>query len=62
MSVWYTILMKNLMNKLMVPMIILFAINLIGFLFHKNYEGAVVGSVVGMLVGFLSLEIRTKDE
>ena len=58
----YTSIMKNVLNKLMVPMIILFAINLVGFLFYKNYEGAVVGSVVGMLVGFLALEIRTKDE
>jgi putative effector of murein hydrolase LrgA (UPF0299 family) len=58
----YTLIMKNVLNKLMVPMIILFAINLVGFLFYKNYEGAVVGSVVGMLVGFLALEIRTKDE
>ena len=54
--------MKNLMNRLTVPMIILFAINLIGFLFYKNYEGAVVGSIVGMVVGFLSLEIRAKNE
>ena len=54
--------MKNILNKLMIPMIILFAINLIGFLFHKNYEGAVVGSITGMIVGFLALEIRTKDE
>lgn len=54
--------MKNLMNRLMVPMIILFAVNLIGFLFHRNYEGAVVGSIVGMIIGFLALEIRTKEE
>jgi putative effector of murein hydrolase LrgA (UPF0299 family) len=54
--------MKNVMNRLMVPLIILFAINLIGFLFYKNYEGAVVGSIIGMIVGFLALEIRTKEE
>ena len=54
--------MKQTMNKLMIPLIILFAINLIGFLFHRNYEGAVVGSIVGMIMGFLALEIRAKDE
>jgi len=58
----YTSIMKNVMNRLMVPLIILFAINLIGFLFYKNYEGAVVGSIIGMIVGFLALEIRTKEE
>jgi putative effector of murein hydrolase LrgA (UPF0299 family) len=30
--------------------------------FHKNYEGAVVGSVVGMIVAFLALEIKAKYE
>jgi putative effector of murein hydrolase LrgA (UPF0299 family) len=54
--------MKNVLNKLMVPMIILIAINLIGFLFYKNYEGAVVGSVVGMILAFLALEIKAKYE
>ena len=58
----YDIQMKQTMNKLMIPLIILFAINLIGFLFHRNYEGAVVGSIVGMIMGFLALEIRAKDE
>ena len=52
--------MKNVLNKLMVPMIILLAINIVGFLFHKNYEGAVVGSVVGMIMAFLALEIKAK--
>jgi putative effector of murein hydrolase LrgA (UPF0299 family) len=54
--------MKNLMNRLLIPAIILLAINLIGFMFYRNYEGAVVGSVIGMLVAFLALEIRTKTE
>jgi len=54
--------MKNVLNKLMVPMIILLAINIVGFLFHKNYEGAVVGSVVGMIIAFLALEIKAKYE
>lgn len=58
----YISIMKNVINRLMVPMIILFAINLIGFMFYRNYEGAVIGSVVGMLVAFLALEIRTKTE
>jgi hypothetical protein len=30
--------------------------------FHKNYEGAGVGSVVGMIVAFLALEIKAKYE
>lgn len=54
--------MKNVLNKFMVPMIILIVINIIGFLFYKNYEGAVVGSVVGMIMAFLALEIKTKSE
>ncbi len=54
--------MKNVLNKLMIPMIILLAINIVGFLFHKNYEGAVVGSVVGMIMAFLALEIKAKYE
>lgn len=58
----YNKTMKQVLNRLLVPMIILFAINLIGLLFYKNYEGAVVGSIVGMLVGFLALEIKTKEE
>ena len=54
--------MKQLMNRLTIPLIILVAINLIGLAFYKNYEGAVVGSIVGMLVGLLALEIKAKYE
>ena len=54
--------MRQLINKLTIPMIILTAVNLIGFAFHKNYDGAVIGSIVGMLVAFLALEIKAKYE
>jgi putative effector of murein hydrolase LrgA (UPF0299 family) len=54
--------MKQILSKLMVPMLILLVINFVGFVFHKNYEGAVVGSVVGMIVAFLALEIKAKYE
>ena len=54
--------MKKILNKLMVPFMILLMINMIGFVFHKNYEGAVIGSVVGMLVAFMVLEVRAKIE
>lgn len=54
--------MKKILNKLMVPFMILLVINMIGFVFHKNYEGAVIGSVVGMLVAFMVLEVRAKIE
>lgn len=54
--------MRQLINKLTIPMIILAAVNLIGFAFHKNYDGAVIGSIVGMLVAFLALEIKAKYE
>jgi putative effector of murein hydrolase LrgA (UPF0299 family) len=54
--------MKQILNKLMIPMLILLAINFVGFVFHKNYEGAVAGSVVGMIVAFLALEIKAKYE
>jgi putative effector of murein hydrolase LrgA (UPF0299 family) len=46
----------------MVPFMILMMINMIGLVFHKNYEGAVIGSIVGMLVGFMILEVRAKIE
>jgi hypothetical protein len=52
--------MKTLINKLAIPFLILIAINMIGFVFHKNYEGAVIGSIVGILCGFLASEIRAK--
>lgn len=53
--------MKTTIQKLAVPLTVLVAINMIGFLFHKNYEGAVVGSIIGMLVAFLGIEIKTKN-
>ena len=52
--------MKQLINRLTIPLIILGAVNFVGFAFHKNYEGAVVGSLVGMLVALLALEIKAK--
>lgn len=52
--------MKTLINKLAIPAMILVAINMVGFVFHKNYEGAVIGSIVGVLCGFLASEIRAK--
>ena len=52
--------MKILLNKLAVPTSVLIFINIIGFAYHFNYEGAVVGSVIGMIVGFLASEIRAK--
>ena len=54
--------MKTFINKLAIPALILLAVNIIGFVFHKNYEGAVVGSIVGVLCGFLANEIRAKFE
>lgn len=54
--------MKTILNKLAFPFFILLVVNVIGILFHKNYEGAVVGSVVGMIIGLLALEIRAKFE
>ena len=52
--------MKNLINKLMFPVIILILINCIGTIYHMNYEGAVVGSIAGMIVVLLANEIRAK--
>jgi hypothetical protein len=52
--------MRNLINKLIVPFFILLFINAIGLLFYKNYDGAVAGSIIGVLCGFLVLEIRAK--
>lgn len=52
--------MNTLINKLAIPALILLAVNIVGFVFYKNYEGAVVGSIVGVLCGFLANEIRAK--
>jgi uncharacterized membrane protein YdjX (TVP38/TMEM64 family) len=52
--------MKTLMNKLAIPFLALLIINMIGYAYHVNYEGCVVGSLVGMIVGFLASEIRAK--
>jgi hypothetical protein len=54
--------MKNFFNKLTIPLIVLGVINIIGFIYHTNYTGAVVGSFVGLIVAFLSIEIRAKFE
>lgn len=56
----YDISMKTLLNKLAIPFLALVVINMIGFAYHTNYEGAVVGSVIGMLVAFIATEIRAK--
>jgi putative effector of murein hydrolase LrgA (UPF0299 family) len=52
--------MKTLLNKLAIPFAVLFVINAIGFVYNKNFEGAVIGSIVGMIVAFLATEIRAK--
>jgi putative effector of murein hydrolase LrgA (UPF0299 family) len=52
--------MKTLLNKLAIPFAVLAVINLIGFVYNKNFEGAVIGSVIGMIVAFLATEIRAK--
>lgn len=52
--------MKTLLSKLAIPFAVLFTVNAIGLVYHKNFEGAVIGSIVGMIVGFLATEIRAK--
>jgi putative effector of murein hydrolase LrgA (UPF0299 family) len=52
--------MKTILNKLTVPFLMFLGFNMIGFCYHKNYEGAVAGSLVGMLVAILVLEIKVK--
>ena len=52
--------MKTLISKLTIPITLLAIINIIGVLYHLNYEGALVGSIVGMIVAFLVIEIRAK--
>jgi len=56
----YNTNMKTLLNKLAIPFTVLLAINLIGLVYNKNYEGAVMGSIAGMIVVFLATEIRAK--
>ncbi len=57
---WYNRYMKSVINKLIVPLTLLAVINMIGMAYHYNYEGALVGSIVGMLLAFLANEIRAK--
>jgi len=52
--------MKTLLNKLAIPFAVLLSVNAIGFVYYKNFEGAVIGSIVGMVVAFLATEIRAK--
>jgi putative effector of murein hydrolase LrgA (UPF0299 family) len=54
--------MKNIINKITIPLTILAIINLVGMAYHYNYEGALVGSIIGMVVGFLLNEIRINNE
>jgi len=52
--------MKTVINKLTVPLTLLALINMIGMAYHYNYEGALVGSIIGMILAFLANEIRAK--
>lgn len=54
--------MRTIINKTIIPILILLFINGIGLVYHKNYDGAVAGSIIGVLCGFLALEIRAKIE
>jgi putative effector of murein hydrolase LrgA (UPF0299 family) len=56
----YNTSMKTLLNKLAIPFAVLLSVNAIGFVYYKNFEGAVIGSIVGMVVAFLATEIRAK--
>jgi glucose-6-phosphate-specific signal transduction histidine kinase len=56
----YTEGMKTVINKLTVPLTLLAMINMIGMAYHFNYEGALIGSIIGMMVAFLANEIRAK--
>jgi putative effector of murein hydrolase LrgA (UPF0299 family) len=54
--------MKSIINKITVPLTVLALINLVGIAYHYNYEGALMGSIIGMVVGFLLNEIRVNNE
>jgi hypothetical protein len=54
--------MKNILNKLFVPVSTVIVINIIGLIYHTNFEGAVIGSITGMVVGIIVNEIRAKFE
>lgn len=54
--------MRTVINKLTIPLTLLAIINLIGMAYHYNYEGALVGSIIGMVIAFLAIEIRAKFE
>jgi glucose-6-phosphate-specific signal transduction histidine kinase len=52
--------MRTIIDKLTVPLTLLALINMIGMAYHYNYEGALVGSIIGMILAFLANEIRAK--
>lgn len=52
--------MKKYIPNLITALVILIALNLIGYLYHKNYDGAVVGSCVGTLIGTILSSIKVR--
>jgi ascorbate-specific PTS system EIIC-type component UlaA len=52
--------MKFIMQKMLVPALVIGVVNLVGYLYYTNYIGAVVGSVIGGIIGLVVSEIRTK--
>jgi len=52
--------MKKYIPNLITALVILIALNLIGYLYHKNYDGAVVGSCVGTLIGMILASIKVR--
>lgn len=52
--------MKKYIPNLITALVILIALNLIGYLYHKNYDGAVVGSCVGTMIGMILSSIKVR--
>lgn len=54
--------MNTLKTRLMFAFLILLVVNAIGFLYAKNFEGALIGSVMGFIIGFVINEVKVRDE
>jgi hypothetical protein len=54
--------MNEIKKRFIFSTLILAIVNMIGFVYSKNFYGAFVGSIIGWLIAFLILEIRIKSE
>lgn len=52
--------MRSLIQKIFMPAVVVAVVNIIGYLYHTHYIGAVIGSVLGGIIGLIVSEVRAK--